>query len=76
MSAWAALPHPSAEREEARRGVEAMGVKGIEAIGVLKTECQDNWVSPVSEIRLDFFTAYFGCLNHALSDLSSLQGIV
>ena len=47
MSAWAPPPiHPSAEREEvARRGVEAMGVKGIEAIGVLKTECQDNWVS-------------------------------
>ena len=50
MSAWAPPPiHPSAEREEvARRGVEAMGVKGIEAIGVLKTECQDNWVSLVS----------------------------
>ena len=24
---------------------EAMGVKAIETIGVLKTECQDNWVS-------------------------------
>ena len=52
MSAWAPPPHPpSAERElEGRRVVEAtMGVKGIgigvEAIGVLKTECQDNWVS-------------------------------
>lgn len=50
MSAWAPPPHPpSAERElEGRRVVEAtMGVKGIgigvEAIGVLKTECQDNW---------------------------------
>ena len=50
MSAWAPPPqsHPSAEsREEAnlRAGLDAMGVKGIEAIGVLKTECQDNWVS-------------------------------
>ena len=54
MSAWAAPPvHPSAEDTLVRRqtGVlhpnvnEAMGVKAIETIGVLKTECQDNWVS-------------------------------
>ena len=49
MSAWAPPPqsHPSAEssQEANLRGVDAMGVKGIEAIGVLKTECQDNWVS-------------------------------
>ena len=59
MSAWAPpQSHPSAEREEASlRGVEAMGVKGIgiEAIGVLKTECQDNWVSGFSNMGYESF---------------------
>ena len=64
MSAWAPPPiHPSAEREEvARRGVEAMGVKGIEAIGVLKTECQDNWVSPSVLIFYGMFWVFESCI--------------
>lgn len=62
MSAWAPpQSHPSAEREEASlRGVEAMGVKGIgvEAIGVLKTECQDNWVSRSSFMKVLLVSDY------------------
>ena len=37
-------------------GVKGIGI-GVEAIGVLKTECQDNWVSRFSYM-------FCLCLNH------------